>query len=170
MNEAEKYAKWKVDHPGYGTNAARAARGAKTNTEMSREHDARYPNENAEVLRALRERVGGYVSPARAKVYIVLDELKDHPCMDCGGSFPIVCMDFDHRDRATKISNISRMVLNHRPLQSILDEIAKCDLICSNCHRIRTFGTAKRSEKYPVTPGLRSHSAMLNPMETLPHE
>jgi hypothetical protein len=69
--------------------------------------------------------------------------LKSRPCMDCGGTFPPVCMDFDHRPGETKINNVGSLCawLNQ---QLILDEIAKCDLVCSNCHRIRTFQRRKR--------------------------
>jgi len=62
------------------------------------------------------------------------------PCMDCGGRYPHFCMDFDHRDPETKLFNVS--VLAHRGgKQKLLDEMAKCDLVCANCHRIRTFST-----------------------------
>ena len=47
-------------------------------------------------------------------------------------------MDFDHRDATTKTFIVSDIV-NHSGMKAILEEIAKCDLVCSNCHRIRTF-------------------------------
>lgn len=65
-----------------------------------------------------------------------IDRLKDRPCSDCGGKFPPVCMDFDHRDRLTKTENVSKLV--SRRYELILQEIEKCDLVCANCHRIRT--------------------------------
>jgi hypothetical protein len=58
--------------------------------------------------------------------------------MDCGNTFPPVCMDFDHRDADSKSFNIaSRIQLS---IEKLAAEIAKCDLVCSNCHRIRTSG------------------------------
>lgn len=63
--------------------------------------------------------------------------LKDVPCFDCGGSFPIVCMDFDHRDPAEKSFTVSGKI-GGSSLTRLLAEIAKCDVVCSNCHRIRT--------------------------------
>lgn len=63
---------------------------------------------------------------------------KDRPCADCGGTFPLVCMDFDHRDPAAKLYTISNGL--QRSHASLIAEIAKCDVICSNCHRIRTAG------------------------------
>lgn len=71
---------------------------------------------------------------ARAKAWI--DNLKSGPCMDCGNLFPPVCMDFDHRPDEVKSFGIA---LRKRYSQELLlKEIAKCDLVCSNCHRIRT--------------------------------
>jgi ribosomal protein S27AE len=61
------------------------------------------------------------------------------PCADCGRSFHPVAMDFDHTSD-NKVANISTMVM--RPgthsMQALVAEIAKCEIVCSNCHRIRT--------------------------------
>jgi hypothetical protein len=65
-----------------------------------------------------------------------LAQVKDKPCADCGGRFPTVCMEFDHRDPAEKSFGISESALRARA--SLEAEIAKCDVVCSNCHRIRT--------------------------------
>jgi len=46
-------------------------------------------------------------------------------------------MDFDHRDGATKIAEISNLA-HSGSTKKLLVEIEKCDLVCSNCHRIRT--------------------------------
>lgn len=62
--------------------------------------------------------------------------LKSVPCADCGGTFPPECMDLDHRDASTKFKPVSRMLSYSE--SRLREEIAKCDIICSNCHRIRT--------------------------------
>jgi hypothetical protein len=61
--------------------------------------------------------------------------LKGGPCSDCGHSFPPCAMDFDHV-RGKKNRNVGSMLLSSRRL--IDEEVAKCDLVCANCHRIRT--------------------------------
>jgi hypothetical protein len=66
-----------------------------------------------------------------------LSELKDAPCADCGQRFPSFVMDFDHRDGNDKLGTIAHMI-NKWPWARILTEVAKCDVVCSNCHRIRT--------------------------------
>jgi hypothetical protein len=47
-------------------------------------------------------------------------------------------MDFDHV-RGEKLFDVSRMVGPGLSLELIKAEIAKCDVVCANCHRIRTF-------------------------------
>jgi len=67
----------------------------------------------------------------------LINEAKDKPCMDCGIKYPSYVMDFDHRDRNSKIASISDM--KYFSTNRLIAEIAKCDVVCSNCHRIRTF-------------------------------
>lgn len=63
-------------------------------------------------------------------------KIKSQPCADCGNSYPPVCMDFDHRDPSAKRFIIATSGTRNR--EAVLAEIAKCDLVCANCHRIRT--------------------------------
>jgi hypothetical protein len=67
---------------------------------------------------------------------LMIQEFKKVPCMDCGIQYPPYVMDFDHRDPATKVLNISKVY--HFGKQKLLDEIEKCDVVCSNCHRERS--------------------------------
>lgn len=56
-------------------------------------------------------------------------------------------MDFDHV-RGSKVGNVSEM-LGSTSLADLLMEIAKCDVVCANCHRLRTYRPARgpRSER-----------------------
>jgi hypothetical protein len=67
----------------------------------------------------------------------MLDALCDVPCADCGRRFPPCVMQFDHRDPATKKFMISRS--RARAHATLLAEVAKCDIVCTNCHRARTY-------------------------------
>lgn len=61
-------------------------------------------------------------------------------CTDCGGIFPPWVMDFDHREGEIKIGSISRLAITDTvSIERIKIEIAKCDLVCANCHRQRTY-------------------------------
>lgn len=59
-------------------------------------------------------------------------------CKDCGftSEFPSV-FDFDHTDATQKIGDISSMCAS-AGWARIEAELQKCDLVCANCHRIRT--------------------------------
>jgi hypothetical protein len=70
---------------------------------------------------------------AERTAYLV-DFLRARPCVDCGEPDPLV-LEFDHL--GSKSFNIAAN-LGNRKWQSILDEIAKCDVVCANCHRRRT--------------------------------
>lgn len=63
----------------------------------------------------------------------VLEYRLNHPCVDCGESDP-VCLDFDHV-RGVKWANISTLVSKGATVATIKDEVRKCDVRCSNCHR-----------------------------------
>lgn len=67
-----------------------------------------------------------------------VNEQKNKPCADCGGTFPACVMDFHHRDPKTKIASIAKAV-SCMSRAALIEEIAKCDLICANCHRIREY-------------------------------
>jgi len=74
----------------------------------------------------------------------LLARLRNVPCMVCGGRFEACAMDFDHRVPARKRYTVTRMV-GRATTEAILDEAAKCDIVCANCHRLRTW--AVRSER-----------------------
>lgn len=73
-----------------------------------------------------------------------MEFLRTHPCVDCGLIDPVV-MEFDHLPGMKKKAELSLMVKNGWPLRRIQEEIAKCDVVCANCHRRRT---AKRANTY----------------------
>ena len=73
----------------------------------------------------------------RARKLEWIRDVKSQPCMDCGGTFPPECMDFDHRPGEVKSFHVSDKGRAFSPAR-VLAEIAKCDLVCANCHRIRT--------------------------------
>lgn len=67
-----------------------------------------------------------------------LAELKDGPCADCGGSFPPCAMEFDHV-RGDRLYGIG---INTIMRSDTADELAKCELRCANCHRVRHYAVS----------------------------
>ena len=69
---------------------------------------------------------------------------KQRPCADCGIEYPYYVMDFDHVS-GEKEANLNRLRWS-RSIPNLQKEIDKCDVVCSNCHRIRTFNRAGLSQ------------------------
>lgn len=59
--------------------------------------------------------------------------------MDCGVQYAVEAMEFDHRPSETKLMTLGSSGRNQTEAR-ILAEVAKCDVVCANCHRVRTVG------------------------------
>jgi hypothetical protein len=86
------------------------------------------------------------VKADRAAHVAWLDSLKEgKPCTDCGGHFPPYVLEWDHLPGFIKelvIANTRRAAHSRK---RILAELEKCELVCANCHRERTFGAKRRA-------------------------
>lgn len=71
----------------------------------------------------------------RAAIRRLICDAKAVPCADCGNTFPYYVMDFDHV-HGVKRFNIGRG-LSSWTVEDVRQEIAKCEVVCANCHRIR---------------------------------
>lgn len=67
----------------------------------------------------------------------VIRAAKDRPCADCNTRYPFYVMDLDHRPDEEKLHVVNKMP-GRFGIDKIKDEISKCDVVCSNCHRERT--------------------------------
>ena len=63
--------------------------------------------------------------------------LSGKTCIDCSES-DFAVLEFDHVCRIQTIT-ISMLIADNARWERILEEIAKCDVVCANCHRRRTF-------------------------------
>ena len=77
----------------------------------------------------------------------LVNDLKRGPCTDCGVWFPPYVKDFDHV-RGKKVANLARL-RTIRALAKILAEVKKCEVVCANCHRLRTHVRLKGFEVKP---------------------
>ena len=66
----------------------------------------------------------------------IMNHLKENPCIDCGGT-NILTLEYDHRSPELKYDNIATLVARGS-IRKLKEELKKCDVVCANCHRIRT--------------------------------
>jgi hypothetical protein len=96
-----------------------------------------------------RQNKPAYKARARLKTTAMRDEarafvlayLREHPCIDCGESDPIV-LELDHRPGDKKCFEIGNVISRGYSVATIEAEIKKCDVRCANCHRRITYRRA----------------------------
>ncbi len=96
----------------------------------------------------------------RQELKEVVNSIKSVACKDCNKTYPSYVMHFDHLDATTKKDNIATMIHGVKSLDSILQEIAKCEVVCANCHAERTYRrrqceTTEKWLAYPKSPTKR---------------
>jgi hypothetical protein len=78
----------------------------------------------------------------RQQCALVLEQLhlfkERKGCSDCRNKFPHYVLEFDHRPGEYKIDNVTRVLKNYGE-EMAWKEVAKCDVVCSNCHKVRTY-------------------------------
>jgi hypothetical protein len=84
-----------------------------------------YKGKAREIKRIIREENITYLS----------EYLKNHPCIDCGESDPVV-LEFDHH--SDKEFGIAEILSCGYALKYLVKEIEKCDIRCVNCHKRKT--------------------------------
>jgi len=68
----------------------------------------------------------------------IKEYLNTHPCIDCGES-DISVLEFDHnKNKGDKTREVSFLIKYRYSLNKIINEIKKCDVRCSNCHKKKT--------------------------------
>lgn len=84
-----------------------------------------------------------------------IQEVKEStPCADCGMQYPHYVMDFDHLPGEVKLYNISnQMNSDIGSLATLKAEIAKCEIVCANCHRHRTYMRTSGSSTRQLATG-----------------
>lgn len=84
----------------------------------------------------------GQSSGASTKVMVVA--AKSRPCADCGVRYPPYVMDLDHV-RGKKVRNVG-LIKTYATTAVLRAEIAKCEVVCANCHRIRSHNRRETKE------------------------
>lgn len=73
----------------------------------------------------------------KIKQRALIIEAKSKPCADCGIEYPYYVMQFDHIGDDKEFGIGSQWY--RKGVAAIKAEIAKCQVVCSNCHAIRTW-------------------------------
>lgn len=74
----------------------------------------------------------------KSRNYTIVHKIKDVPCSDCKIKYPHWIMQFDHIHSSNKEADISDLV-TYASVEILLIEIAKCEVVCANCHANRTY-------------------------------
>ncbi len=83
-----------------------------------------------------RSTINAYIQKSKTNV----------PCIDCKTIYHYCQMDYDHV-RGVKLFSLSRYHIYTQSLDVVKREIEKCDLVCSNCHRLRTWTRAEEASE-----------------------
>jgi len=106
-----------------------------------------------------RDKIRQQIKERRKGISTFLNTYKEEKgCADCELSFPFYVLDFDHRDPKIKsdwfrrkkktkgyVSSMKYFCLNHG-YNTMITELAKCDVVCSNCHRKRTYERSREKQ------------------------
>ena len=87
---------------------------------------------NKEKNKTYRENVRDYLRKQK----------ESNPCMDCGIKYPYYIMEYDHTED-NKVKSVSWLA-SSGTMSQVIEEIAKCDLVCSNCHKYRTWNRLQK--------------------------
>lgn len=111
-----------------------------TNCEQEKEEKDFYTRPDGRLhwwcKKCFNKRSGAHVTKRRRNIKLILVEEHGSICSDCNTEYPPFVLDFDHREPAEKSFTISASTV--LGIDRLRTEAEKCDLVCSNCHRIRT--------------------------------
>ena len=82
-----------------------------------------------------------------AEFRTIIAQMKGTTCLDCKREYHQCQLDFDHV-KGEKKFNISKIPDIHSK-KALLEEIAKCEVVCASCHRLRTFQRSSNSRTAP---------------------
>lgn len=87
---------------------------------------------------------------AKAKQEWLRQYKLDHGCADCGYNGHFAALDFDHLPGYRKEVPRSGTGWFHWGWNKILEEVEKCEVVCSNCHRIRSYTRGQHRSGYDL--------------------
>lgn len=112
---------------------------------------AKQKEAQARHYRRFKEKYQKSSKAAKDRRHRIMLAAKDQPCMDCGGEYHPAVMHFHHRDPTTKIATV-RQLVDTSTIKAINEEIAKCDVLCANCHAMRHVELRSRQQESNLLP------------------
>jgi hypothetical protein len=77
----------------------------------------------------------------------IKDYKRDKKCEMCGYNKYTELLDFHHKNKGKKNRRINVLMKTLKNLEIIKEEIKKCVLLCSNCHRELHLKERRRDKK-----------------------
>lgn len=94
-----------------------------------------------------------YFKQARKQVKNLLVDAFDSRCGYCGEIFPIEVFEFHHIDPSTKNFEVAQGIAKHSSWEKLTKEVAKCVMLCANCHRMLHHGhISSKDMTYYIKP------------------
>jgi hypothetical protein len=90
-----------------------------------------------------------WIQARRDKIREIVIEAKNKACLDCDRFYPSYVMTFDHV-KGEKKFNIGEATARAKSIKALLEEIDKCEVVCHNCHAVRTHGRSIPLAREPV--------------------
>lgn len=103
-----------------------------------RAYEREYYHKNPARQTRVKVRANAVKLSKKAQGKELIARTKRVPCADCHKSYPPHVMDLDHV-HGVKHFTISHWTLGSMNLERLAEELAKCEVVCANCHRIRTY-------------------------------
>lgn len=76
---------------------------------------------------------------SKKREHVVNYKMSNPTCLDCGIEYPYYILDFDHLPQFEKSFELKAAGSKDKSIEQIDAEIAKCELVCANCHRHRGY-------------------------------
>ena len=99
-----------------------------------------------------KEKTRSRTRDIRAGNALKIRQIKEESgCVDCGEKYPHFMLEFDHLPGHEKLGNPVSLGRKYS-WQKALEEIAKCEIVCANCHKIRSYVRGQTQHKDLTEP------------------
>lgn len=79
------------------------------------------------------------INANRIALRLEVQQIKENtPCADCLNRFPYYVLHFDHLPQFKKNKEVAKLLQGTSSRKTVMAEIAKCEVVCANCHAVRT--------------------------------